>query len=647
MNQHGHSSSRRGHPSPLGPAKTTHMHVRRRQQLGYPTTFWSFPSFFRVIVVVMYASSTSALRRKSAAFVFPGARGYIPRLRSHSSLLFNERRFFSTSVSAAATVKDSPGSNSKKTGYYVTTPIYYVNDKPHIGHAYTTLACDVIARFMRLDGRDVFFLTGTDEHGQKVEQSAAKAGKSPQTFVDEVSQNFRSLAKIMEFTNDKFIRTTQADHKAAVQALWKQLEAAGHIYLGAYEGWYSVRDEAYYTESELVDGKAPTGAEVVWVVKEPSYFFKLSAWQEPLLEFYAAHPNFIAPESRRNEVISFVKGGLKDLSISRTTFKWGVPVPEDDDHVMYVWMDALTNYISALGYPEAKGSSPTPYQRFWPADLHVVGKDILRFHAVYWPAFLMAAGLAPPRRIFAHGWWTKDRQKISKSLGNVIDPLRLVEQFGLDPTRYFLMSEVPFGNDGDFSNDAFVRRVNNQLANELGNLFQRSLAFIAKNCEGQVPEPTSALTEADVAMLRSARGLLETVRPLVRDEQALHRYSEALNRVVNEGNRYFDEQAPWTLRKTDKDRMATVLYVTVEALRSVALLYQPLIPASASKLLDLLAVPSERRMFADVGADAALTPGTPLPKPEGVFPRVEDPDAPKDGAASPAKQKQHKKTKAP
>ncbi len=535
------------------------------------------------------------------------------------------------SISASAAGSEAAGAGESKAPYFITTPIYYVNDKPHIGHAYTTLACDVVARFMRLDGREVFFLTGTDEHGQKVEQSAAKAGKTPQAFVDEVSQNFRALADAMGFSHDLFIRTTGAAHQAAVQALWARLLAEGHIYLGAYEGWYSVRDEAYYTESELVDGKAPTGAEVVWVVKEPSYFFRLSAWQEPLLRFYEEHPGFIAPESRRNEVVSFVKGGLKDLSISRTTFKWGVPVPGDPDHVMYVWLDALTNYISALGYPETGPASP--YAMFWPADLHVVGKDILRFHAVYWPAFLLAAGLAPPKRVFAHGWWTKDKQKISKSVGNVIDPLQLVEQYGLDATRYFLMSEVPFGNDGDFSTDAFVRRVNNQLANELGNLFQRSLAFVAKNCDGRVPQP-GPLTPADEALLASARGLVGAVRPLVGEQQALHRYAEALNGVVNEGNKYFDEQAPWTLRKTDPDRMATVLYVTIEALRSVALLYQPLLPTSAAKLLDLLAVAPDKRAFVHVGAHAALQPGTPLPTPVGVFPRVEDPASAAAAAAS-------------
>lgn len=396
------------------------------------------------------------------------------------------------------------------------------------------------------------------------------------------------------------------------------MENAGHIYLGAYEGWYSVRDETYYTESELVDGKAPTGAEVVWVVKEPSYFFRLSAWEKPLLEFYEKNPNFIAPESRRNEVLSFVKGGLKDLSISRTTFKWGVPVPGDDDHVMYVWLDALTNYISAIGYPEVEGEK---YKSFWPADIHVVGKDILRFHTVYWPAFLMAAGLAPPKRVFAHGWWTKDKQKISKSLGNVIDPFELVEKYGLDQTRYFLLSEVPFGNDGDFSDLAFVSRVNTNLANELGNLVQRTLSLVAKNLAGATPQP-GPFTEADNKLLGMAKNLLSTVRPIVGESQAMNKYTDALTQVVVECNRYIDEQAPWSLKKTDPDRMQTVLYVILESLRYTSILYQPVIPGSAEKMLDQLGVPTTERTFAHLTGDFSLKPGNPLPKPQGIFPRI-------------------------
>jgi methionyl-tRNA synthetase len=506
--------------------------------------------------------------------------------------------------------------------YYVTTPIYYVNDSPHIGHAYTTLACDVLARFMRLDGREVMFLTGTDEHGQKVEKSAIAAGMTPKAFTDQVSQNFRDLARAMGFSNDDFIRTTEARHVRACQALWERLLARGEIYLDKYAGWYAVRDEAYYAEDELTttpSGRkiAPSGAEVDWV-EEPSYFFRLSAWQERLLAHYEANPGFIAPDSRRNEVISFVRGGLKDLSVSRTSFKWGVPVPGDPSHIMYVWLDALTNYITAAGFPEVEGAT---YRRFWPADLHMVGKDILRFHAVYWPAFLMAAGLEPPRRVFAHGWWTNEGQKISKSVGNVIDPVQLIERYGLDPVRYFLMREIPFGQDGDFSHRAMVQRMNGDLANDFGNLAQRILSMIAKNCGGILPAP-GAFTAADEALLEAAKNLYERLAGEI-GRQAFHVALEATWQVVAAANRYVDEQAPWALRKTDQARMGTVLYVVAEVVRRLALLMQPFMPQSCAKLLDQLAVPAERRDFAALAA--ALPGGTPLPAPSGVFPRFVEP----------------------
>lgn len=515
--------------------------------------------------------------------------------------------------------------------YYVTTPIYYVNDKPHIGHAYTTLACDALARFKRLDGYDVMFLTGTDEHGQKVEAAAAAAGIDPQSFTDRVSQNFRDLVGVMDFSNDDFIRTTEERHKIAVQDLWRRLKAKGHIYLGAYAGWYSVRDEAFYTETELttVDGKkiAPSGAPVEWV-EEPSYFFDLSKWQEPLLAFYEANPDFIAPESRRNEVLSFVRGGLRDLSVSRTSFKWGIPVPDDDAHIMYVWLDALTNYITAAGYPDTTGD----YAKRWPADLHMVGKDILRFHAVYWPAFLMAADLAPPKRVFAHGWWTNEGQKISKSLGNVIDPLQLVETYGLDQVRYFLLREVPFGNDGDYSQKAMVNRMNSELANDLGNLSQRVLSMIAKNCDAKVPQP-GAFAAADDELLGAAAALLENQRAAY-DAQAFHRALEAVFDVVGRANRYVDEQAPWALRKTDPARMATVLYALAETIRHVAILLQPVMPTSCGRMLDQLAVPADARGFERLTAEHRLTPGIPLPKPQGVFPRWVAPEGAEEGAGS-------------
>jgi len=504
--------------------------------------------------------------------------------------------------------------------YYVTTPIYYVNDSPHIGHAYTTLACDVLARFKRLDGYRVMFLTGTDEHGQKVEKSAQVAGMDPQAFTDKVSQNFRDLAQVMGFTNDDFIRTTEPRHIRACQAIWKKLIDAGDIYLGHYEGWYSVRDEAFYGEGELTvtpSGRriAPSGAEVDWV-KEPSYFFRLSAWQERLLAFYKANPDFIAPDSRRNEVTSFVSGGLQDLSVSRTSFKWGVPVPGDDAHIMYVWLDALTNYITAAGYPDTGSET---YRTFWPADLHMVGKDILRFHAVYWPAFLMAAGLAPPKRVFAHGWWTNEGQKISKSVGNVIDPLQLIETYGLDPVRYFLLREVPFGNDGDFSHRAMINRLNGDLANDLGNLAQRVLSMIAKNCAAQVPA-YGAFDDADRDLLGAAQALLAKVRGDV-DRQAFHEALDSIWSVVRAANGYVDRQAPWALRKTDPARMGTVLYVLAETLRHLGLIVQPVMPTAAARMLDQLAVAADRRTFAHMAAAHALVSGTPLPKPEGVFPR--------------------------
>ena len=500
--------------------------------------------------------------------------------------------------------------------FYVTTPIYYVNDVPHIGHAYTTLACDTIARFARLEGRRVWFLTGTDEHGQKVEKAAAAAGIEPQAFTDEVAERFRGLARRMQITNDDFIRTTEARHKAGVQALWRELARRDQIYLGTYAGWYSVRDESFYSESELVDGLAPTGAPVEWV-EEPSYFFRLSSWQEPLLQYYEAHPSFVLPASRRNEVISFVKGGLQDLSVSRTSFRWGIPVPDDPDHVIYVWLDALTNYMSALGYPDVDGEL---FRTFWPADVHVVGKDILRFHAIYWPAFLLAAGLEPPRRVFAHGWWTNEGQKISKSLGNVIDPLQLIHDYGLDQTRYFLLREVPFGNDGDFSRAAMVNRMNDDLANDYGNLVQRVLSMIQRYHDGRVPTPAE-LKREDNDLLGTAEALLDRVRAEMA-VQALSRALEAIFEAVGAANRYVDAQAPWTLRKSDPERLGTVLYVLAETIRKLALLTLAFMPEASKRILDQLAVPNSARSFASYrAADGALAAGTPLPRPEGVFPR--------------------------
>ncbi len=508
--------------------------------------------------------------------------------------------------------------------YYVTTPIYYVNDVPHIGHAYTTLACDVLARFKRLDGYDVHFLTGTDEHGQKVETAAASAGLSPQAFTDKVSQAFRDLVGEMNYSPDNFIRTTEPRHYKSCQALWEKLVASGDIYLGKYAGWYSVRDETYFVEGETEvsqDGKRralPTGAEVSWV-EEPSYFFKLSAWTDRLLDFYAKNPGFIGPDSRRNEILSFVKGGLQDLSVSRTSFSWGVPVPGDPKHIMYVWLDALTNYITECGYPDTDG----PLWKYWPADLHMVGKDIIRFHCVFWPAFLMSAGIAPPKRVFAHGWWTSEGQKMSKSLGNALYPDELVKTYGLDPVRYFLLREVPFGNDGDFQRRAIIGRMNGDLANAYGNLCQRVLSIVAKNCGEKVP-PKGPLTEADATLLDRGKGLLAIVRAEL-DEQAFHRALAAIWEVIADANRYVDAQAPWALAKTDPARRDTVLWVLAETIRRVTLLVQPFMPDSTAKILEQLGVPAESRTFASF--DQELVPGIALPKPQGVFPRYVEPKA--------------------
>lgn len=508
-----------------------------------------------------------------------------------------------------------------KSPFEITTPIYYVNDKPHIGHAYTSTACDVIARFMRLSGREVFFLSGTDEHGQKVEQSAEKRGMDPQDFVDDISKSFSDLLDLMNISNDKFIRTTSKEHKKSVQYLWKTLVEKGYIYKGTYSGWYSVRDECFYNESELVEGKAPTGAEVEWVAKEESYFFKLSAFEDRLLELYESADGFIAPKTRKNEVVSFVRGGLRDLSVSRTSFKWGVPVPGDEDHVMYVWIDALANYMSALGYPD--DSPKGNFSKFWPASVHIVGKDILRFHAVYWPAFLMAADLPVPRRVFAHGWWTKDGEKISKSLGNVIDPVELVNIYGVDRTRFFLMSEVPFGNDGDFSDTAMIYKCNANLANELSNLCHRVCTLAYKNCNQAIPTPGTFLPQ-DEEIIANAEALREKASTAIAN-QAISSYCQLMITMIKDANKYIDVMEPWQLKKTDPERMSTVLYVLLEIIRYAAVLYQPLIPDAASQILDQITVGKDERAFTQLKS-CPLKPGAPMESPKIVFSRLEVPE---------------------
>ena len=500
--------------------------------------------------------------------------------------------------------------------FYITTPIYYVNDSPHIGHAYTSLCCDYIARFKKLDGFNVRFLTGTDEHGQKVENAANAKNIKPKEFVNEVSKNFFKLTDVLKLSNTDFIRTTQDRHIKSCENLWDKLYNNGHIYLDNYSGWYSVRDEAYFQESELIDGKAPTGAEVTWV-EEPSYFFNLSKWQDKLLEFYDHNPEFILPLSRRNEVLNFVKGGLKDLSISRTSFSWGIKVPNDDKHIIYVWLDALTNYITYSGY----GTNEKDFKNNWPADLHVVGKDILRFHSVYWPAFLMAAGLSLPKRVFAHGWWTNEGEKISKSLGNVIDPFKLINKYGLDQVRYFLLREVPFGNDGDFSKSHLIQRVNSELANNLGNLVQRVISFCFKNTMGKVPDHKNKFKKEDLEIINCFEAELSYLRNLI-DKQKLDESLKEIWIKISRSNKYIDEQAPWNLKKDNVQRMNTVLYSLLESIRQIGIFIHPIMPNSSDKILDIFALDADQRYFSKLGSK--LVVGTDLIKQDVIFPRIEN-----------------------
>ena len=510
--------------------------------------------------------------------------------------------------------------------FYLTTAIHYTNGPPHIGHAYEMVASDAIARFKRLDGYDVFAMTGTDEHGQKVQRTATQNGQSPKDFVDGIAGRFHEMEQRLGCSFDRFIRTTDADHLPSTQELWRRMEANGDIYLSKYAGWYSIRDEAFYGEEEttlLPDGTrlGGQGTPVEWV-EEKSYFFRLKAYQERLLKLYEDVPDFVSPPTRRNEIVSFVKSGLEDLSISRTTFDWGLPVPGDPKHVMYVWVDALNNYVTGTGFPDPD----SPRAHYWPADVHIIGKDILRFHAVIWPAFLMSAGLPLPKRVFGHGFLlAKGGEKMSKSLGNVVDPFELADTYGVDQLRYFFLREVSFGQDGAYSHEAIIGRINADLANDLGNLAQRSLSMIAKNCEGRVP-PCGVLAEGDQAMLSLADGALPKAREAMRDF-ALHVWLAEIWAVVAEANRYFAANEPWRLSKSDPARRDTVLYVTAEVIRQVAILVQPVMPDAMGKLLDLLGVALDARSFAALSETGRLETGTVLPAPSGIFPRYVEPDS--------------------
>ncbi len=511
--------------------------------------------------------------------------------------------------------------------FYVTTAINYPNGRPHIGHAYEAVAADVIARFQRAIGREVRFQTGTDEHGLKMARKATEQGITARALADEMASHFIEMDRVLNISFDRFIRTVDADHYRASQAIWQAMEANGDLYLDRYEGWYSVRDEAFYNENELVTGEggarvSPQGTPVEWTVEE-SWFFRLSNYQEPLLDLLAT-PGFLEPERSRNEMLAFVSGGLKDLSISRTSFDWGVPVPGSDGHVMYVWVDALTNYITGLGYPD----DTALWRKFWPASLHLIGKDIVRFHTVYWPAFLMSAGLPVPRRVFAHGFLLNRGQKESKSLGNVTDPLALVARFGVEPLRYFFMREIAFGQDGSYSAEAIVNRANAELANSFGNLAQRTLSMIHKNLDGELHAFTAS--SADLDLRAKVRFACQDDLPQAFEGLNFSVGLEAWMRAVFACNQYVDEQAPWALRKTDPARMAAVLMTLFACVRELAIAVRPVVPNAADRLLDQMGVASDARDYAALGDetwfDRLVSSKFVIGKPEGVFPRLEMPE---------------------
>jgi methionyl-tRNA synthetase len=525
-------------------------------------------------------------------------------------------------ASQAATPVAAPARDNV---FYISTAIAYPNGSPHIGHAYEAISADVLARFARLDGKDVFFLTGTDEHGQKMVQTAQNEGLTPSALATRNAGRFKEMDERLNVSFDRFIRTTEEQHHRSSQEIWRRMEANGDIYADSYAGWYSVRDEAYYAEDETRlndDGVrlGPQGTPVEWV-EEKSYFFRLSAYQDKLLKLYEDHPEFIGPDSRKNEVVSFVRGGLRDLSISRTTFDWGVKVPSDEEHVMYVWVDALTNYITGVGFPDESDKN----WRYWPADVHIIGKDIIRFHAVYWPAFLMSAGISLPKRVYAHGFLFNRGEKMSKSVGNVVDPFNLADQYGVDQMRYFFLREVSYGQDGNYNHDAIVARINADLANDLGNLAQRSLSMIAKQLGGVLPEP-GEFSDNDKAILAMADGMIVASREAMATQQ-IHHWLNAVWAVVAEANRYFAGEAPWALAKTDPVRQKTVLYVTAEVVRQIAILAQPAMPTASGLLLDSLGIPAGERNFAMLGGAKRIAPGSTLPAPTPAFPRYIEPAA--------------------
>ncbi len=503
--------------------------------------------------------------------------------------------------------------------YYITTPIYYPSAKPHMGHAYSSIIADFFARFKKIDGFNVYFLTGTDEHGLKIQRSAEKLNKDPKSFCDEISKTFEDLTKTLNLSNTDFIRTTEERHKVSVQNLWNILEKNNQIFLSKYSGWYSVSDEAFYNEDEVEEKEGlkiskSSGSTVEWV-EEESFFFKLSEWEKPLLEFYEKNKNFILPESRRNEVISFVKSGLKDLSVSRKTFSWGVKVPSDENHVVYVWLDALTNYLSSLKYPDKNNEL---YKNFWPADLHIIGKDILRFHAIYWPAFLLAAKIEPPKRVYGHGWILSGDEKMSKSKGNILDPLEIINAYGLDPLRYYLLKEVSFGNDGNISEEKLENCINSDLANNFGNLCQRVLSFAEKNCSSLIPD--HKFNDEDLEILKPLNNL-DKIRSFI-NNQDINQYMNFIVDRLFAANKYFNDQEPWK-KKDDRLRLNTIVYTALELIRKITILLYPVMPETSVKVLSVFNETENSIDFTSIDNNEILKKDLKINKFDILFKKIE------------------------
>ncbi len=507
--------------------------------------------------------------------------------------------------------------------FYITTPIYYPSGKPHMGHAYSSIIADIFARFKRLENYNVLFLTGTDEHGQKIEKEAKKNNKDPKIFCDEISETFRSLTKVLNLSNDDFIRTTEKRHYLSVVEIWNRLVASGDIYLDKYRGWYSVSDEAFYDEDEIEDKDGikiskSSGSNVEWV-EEESYFFKLSAWSKKLLKFYSDNQKFILPPSRRNEVIRFVEKGLKDLSISRTSFSWGIPVPKNNKHIIYVWLDALTNYLSALNFPN---TNENRYKNFWPADVHIIGKDILRFHAVFWPAFLLAAKLPLPKRVFGHGWILSDEKKMSKSLGNILDPIEIIEKYGIDQLRYYLVKEVSLGNDGSISMENLKNCINNDLANNYGNLCQRVFSFIKKNCNNKIPNNPN-LTDLDNKLINNLKNKLPKLIDLM-NNQDLNEYIKLVVSFSFDANKYFNDSEPWSLKEKDPERMKTILYTITQQIKNISILLNPIIPNATSKILNTMNISNKDISIDKIDNNNISRQDKELKKLEILFKKIEN-----------------------